>query len=202
MAEILKSYRAFSGVLGGMLILSALSSCSNAAPSADVLAGNLSYGRGQYQKAILQYLHAGDTAAVGRDVIYYDLANVYFALGEGDAALRSWGLAEENTDNVDILFRVAFNRGVLYYLRGHYDEAYRAFKRALKLRPGDVDAKINLEESLSRVRSTATRSRESEGAAAENGPEDRQRLLDYVRRKEAGAWKSKETLGEPDAADW
>ncbi len=197
MAKVLG--RLFLTGLFGVLLLS---SCGNAVPASGVLAGNLSYGRGQYQKAILQYLHAGDTASAGRDVIYYDLANVYFALGEGDAALRSWGIAEEQTDDVDLLFRIAFNRGVLYYLRGHYDEAYRAFRRALVLRPGDVDAKVNLEESLSRIRVPVSRSRENAGEVKATGDEDRQRLLDYVRRKEAGSWEHRESAGEPYAKDW
>ncbi len=201
MAQALK--QKYSPVfIAGALIVLILSSCNNAAPSAAVLTGNFSYGRGQYQNAILKYLHATDAASAGRDVIYYDLANVYFALGEGDAALRLWGIAEENTDNTDILFRVAFNRGVLYYLRGHYEEAYKAFKRALKLRPGDLDAKINLEEALSRVHSASAHTRVSELNNTDRESEDRQLLLDYVRRKEAGAWKTEEDTGGPDALDW
>ena len=187
-----------------MILILALTSasCRNAAPSVNVLRGNLSYGRGQNQKAILDYLSADDAGNLGKDVIYYNLANVYFALGEGDAALRTWSMAENRTDDTDLLFRIAFNRGVLYYHRGHYDEAYRSFRRALILRPGDIDAKVNLEESLSRVRSTAPSQPDAGEEVGGEGDEDRQRLLDYVRRKEADAWTAQDQNSEEHTADW
>ena len=186
------------------LVLLLLTGCRDVSPATAVLRGNLAYGRGGYQNSILQYLEAENAASAGRDVIYYNLANVYFALGEGDAALRTWSQAEQTTDDADLLFRIAFNRGVLYYQRGRYDEAYRSFRHALKIRPTDIDAKVNLEESLSRVRSQAPSSSESSSGSGgdEEGESDRQRLLDYVRRKEAETWSSEEQPDESSVADW
>lgn len=177
-------------------------SCSDSSSSVNVLAGNMSYSGGQYQKSILQYLSAYDAAKAGKDVVYYNLANVYFALGEGDAALRSWDLAEENTENTDILFRVAFNRGVLYYHWGRYDEAYRSFRRALLLNPSDIDAKINLEDSLSRIRSAIPQSESADSNTGEESDKDSQHLLDYVRRKEADAWSAQTTESGESVNDW
>ncbi len=185
-----------------LLFLLSVSSCSDSSPSVNVLAGNMSYARGQYQKSILQYLGADDSAKVGKDVIYYNLANVYFALGEGDAALRSWTLAENITEDTDILFRVAFNQGVLYYHWGRYDEAYRSFRRALILRPSDIDSKINLEDSLSRIRTAVPQTSSSEGTAGEEGDKDSQHLLDYIRRKEAGSWSAQSTESGESVDDW
>ncbi|MDF1566685.1 MAG: tetratricopeptide repeat protein [Spirochaetaceae bacterium] len=187
------------GILGFLLLTI---SCQNSTPSTRVLAGNLSYGRGQYQKAILQYLWADDEIRVGKDVIYYNLANVYFALGEGDAALRSWSMAESNTDDADILFRIAFNRGVLYYHRGRYDESYRAFRNALTIRPSDIDAKINLEDSLSRIRSAVPQNNLAGEDRSTEGDEDSQRLLDYVKRKEADSWLSQRDDDVVYTEDW
>ena len=193
----------YSVLTGTLLLVLLTTSCRDSSPATSVLRGNLTYGRGQYQKSILHYLEAEDSAASGRDVIYYDLANVYFALGEGDAALRAWSQAENATDDVNLLFRIAFNRGVLYYQRGHYDEAYRAFRQALLIRPSDLEAKINLEESLSRVRATAPASPESGlQNSRDEGDADKQRLLDYVRRKEVDAWTSEEDTGNSNVADW
>lgn len=177
-------------------------SCSDSSSSVNVLAGNMSYSGGQYQKSILQYLSAYDAAKAGKDVVYYNLANVYFALGEGDAALRSWDLAEENTENTDILFRVAFNRGVLYYHWGRYDEAYRSFRRALLLNPSDIDAKINLEDSLSRIRSAIPQPESADSSTGEESDKDSQHLLDYVRRKEADAWSAQTTESGESVNDW
>lgn len=184
-----------------ILTLSA-SSCSNSTPSVKVLTGNMSYARGQYQKSILQYLGADDTVKAGKDVVYYNLANVYYALGEGDAALRSWAEAENNTDDKDILFRVAFNRGVLYYHWGRYDEAYRSFRRALIIKPSDIDAKINLEDSLSRVRSAVQQNSTAGQSPEGDGDKDSRHLLDYIRRKEADAWSVQTTDEGESVEDW
>ena len=182
------------------------SSCRDAGPSAGVLVGNMSYARGQYQKAILRYLAADDETAIGSDAVKYNLANVYYALGEGDAALKAWAQAESVTDDTDILFRVAFNRGVLYYNWGRYDEAYREFRRALTLKPSDIDAKINLEDALSRVRTETLGEGRGDGESVEDVGEaiddDSRRLLDYVRRKEADAWSTEEKDDGGFTEDW
>jgi len=175
------------------------SSCRDATTSAHVLSGNMSFTRGHYQKAILQYLEAEDDMSFGKDVVFYNLANVYYSLGEGDAALKTWSMAEENTDNVDVLFRIAFNRGVLYYNWGRFDEAYRSFRRALKLNPSDIDSKINLEDSLSRIRTTVPQN--STEAIDEKNRSSRH-LLDYVQRKEADAWSGKVAAYEETEEDW
>ncbi len=201
-----------SNIKTSCIVLAALAaslpflSCRDAGPSGRVLSGNMAYGRGQYQKAILRYLDADDETGIGRDAVNYNLANVYYALGEGDAALKAWAMAESLTDDTDILFRVAFNRGVLYYNWGRYDEAYREFRRALSINPSDIDAKINLEDALSRVRSEIPGEGRGEGGEVENVGEeiddDSKRLLDYVRRKEADAWSTEESDDGGFAEDW
>lgn len=193
-------------ILAALISSMAAYSCRDAGPSGRVLSGNMAYGRGQYQKAILRYLDADDETGIGRDAVNYNLANVYYALGEGDAALKAWALAESLTDDTDILFRVAFNRGVLYYNWGRYDEAYCEFRRALTIRPSDIDAKINLEDSLSRVRTEIPGEGRGEGGEVEKVGEeiddDSRRLLDYVRRKEADAWSTEESGDSEFVEDW
>ena len=185
-----------------LLLAVPLSSCRNSASSAQVLEGNMSFARGQYQKSILKYLDAKSSGDSGEDVVLYNLANVYYALGEGEAALRLWAMVEEITDDTDILFRVSFNRGVLYYHWGRYDEAYRAFKRALIINPQDIDSKINLEDSLSRIRSTVPRDNSSDGVGDNKGAEDSRHLLDYIKRKEAETWETQTAVSGESVEDW
>jgi Ca-activated chloride channel family protein len=198
MAKTLK----YSGTVAAVLLALLSTSCRDSVPAARVLSGNMSYARGQYQKSILQYLSAENTVAAGKDVVYYNLANVYYALGEGDAALRTWALSEENTDNLDILFRITFNRGVLYYNRGRFDEAYRSFRRALTLVPSDIDAKINLEDSLSRIRTTVPPAESAGEGENDESDTSSRRLLDYVRRKEADAWSGQAAEYDESVEDW
>ena len=188
--------------LGFLPVLVVLMSCDSSMPAVRVLWGNMAYGSGLYQKSILNYLSADDGLAVGVETVHYNLGNVYFALGEGDAALGAWQQAEENTEDIDVLFRIAFNRGVLYYHWGRYDEAYRSFRRALSLDPTDIDAKINLEDALSRIRTELPSSPEDGVSGIESIDEGGDRLLDYVRRKEAGAWISAESPDTAHTRDW
>ncbi len=185
-----------------VISVSLLGSCRDSASSAQVLEGNMSFARGQYQKSILKYLEADNTGNTGKDVVYYNLANVYYALGEGEAALRLWAIVEDSTENTDILFRVAFNRGVLYYHWGRYDEAYRAFRRALTINPRDIDSKINLEDSLSRIRSEIPRENTAGNTEENEGAEDSRHLLDYIKRKEADTWVTQSAVNGESAEDW
>ncbi len=187
-----------------LVIISAslLGSCRDSASSAQVLEGNMSFARGQYQKSILKYLEADGTGNTGKDIVYYNLANVYYALGEGEAALRLWAIVEDSTDNTDILFRVAFNRGVLYYHWGRYDEAYRAFRRALTIYSQDIDSKINLEDSLSRIRSEIPQENTTGDTEDNEGAEDSRHLLDYIKRKEADTWVTQSSVNGGTAEDW
>jgi Ca-activated chloride channel family protein len=198
MAAKMKVLRLIPVVLSVVLF----ASCRDSASSAEVLEGNMFFARGQYQKSILKYLGAGGSGNTGKDVISYNLANVYYALGEGDAALRLWAVAENETDNSDILFRVAFNRGVLYYHWGRYDEAYRAFRRALTIRPQDIEAKINLEDSLSRIPSAVPRESPAGDTQIDSNTEDSRHLLDYIKRKEADTWLTRSETAGGSTEDW
>jgi len=189
-------------ILIAILSVIFLGSCRDSASSVQVLEGNMSFARGQYQKSILKYLEADDAGHIGKDVVSYNLANVYYALGEGDAALRLWERVEDLTENTDILFRVAFNRGVLYYHWGRYDEAYRAFKRALTIYPQDIDSKINLEDSLSRIRSAIPRENPEGNMENDEGGEDSRHLLDYIKRKEADTWVTQSAVDGTSFEDW
>ena len=168
---------------------------------ARVLAGNMAHGRGQYQRAILHYLAAEKHPGSAADTVHYNLGNIYYALGEGEAALRSWARAENSTENVETLFRVAFNRGVLYYQWGRFEESYRSFRRALVLKPSDMDTKINLEDSLSRIRTELTAPGDTASSPL-RGDEGARRLLDYVRRKEAVDWSRPNITTDETDSDW
>jgi len=187
-------------------------SCSDIASSLNVVVGNVNHGRGRHQKAILNYLRADELLEESRDVVLYNLANVYYSLGEEDAALQIWDLAETITNDRDILFRIAFNRGVLFYRQGRFHEAHSSFKRALKLNPSDVDTKINLEDSLLRIselvgmensqfkagNSIDKPAKEDTSAVWGEG----ERLLDYVKRKETRAWQETSVESESAEEDW
>ncbi|MFP4384380.1 MAG: tetratricopeptide repeat protein [Spirochaetia bacterium] len=195
-------------LLFGILSITA---CSNPKPHFDVLRGNYAYGQGHYQQATERYLSVLEYAEY-QEWVFYDLGNVYHSLGESGAALEMWEKAAQS-EEIDILFGVSFNRGVLFYEMGRYEEAYEQFKYALQLNSTSMDAKLNLELSYGKIKggksplSAGTHDGDTgkqgsaSGGKGEIPPgkisDESRRILDYVRKKEGQRWFATEEL-EPD----
>ena len=165
-----------------LLSILLFSSCGEWTVYKEVLEGNYAFSRGDYMAANFDYLKAKRKEHF-LSRIYYNLGNVYHALGESNAALEEWERAE-NTEDTELMYRIAFNRGVLFYEQGAYEEAYRYFRRALKFKPEDVEAKVNLEYSLRKQSSGEGQAPPQAGDSdSESGVgDDAKRILDYVKR--------------------
>lgn len=181
-----------------------LSSCNVAGPHVSVLRGNYSFGRGQYQAATVHYLSA-NVRPEHEPYIDYNLGNVYYALGELDAALGKWADAAAEAPD-QILFGVHFNRGVLNYELGRYEDAYSEFRRCLEIDGTSVDAKINLELSLQKLEATSALGPSRAAVSAEQSGElgaQAARILEYIRRKERQRWVADDrTLEHTAQNDW
>ena len=175
------------------------SSCSLLEPGTSVLKGNYLYQQGKYQDALLSYLVGRDTEKYsGR--IQYNIGNVYYALGEGEAALGIWDSIDENSDR-EVAFNTIFNKGVLHYQMGRYSEAYRAFRTALEMIPGNLDAKRNLELTIDRLEVENPTEEDRPDSPSADAGDDARRILQYIKRKEGSLWKSNPS--EPaDTNDW
>ncbi len=149
-------------------------------------------------------------SAVDRGRVAYDLAGVYSALGELEAALRMTERALEHRasqgGDAELLFRASFNLGLLEYALGRYSQAAAACIRALQVKPGSWPAKVNLELCLKRMQAAASTPRSSPGQPpasaprAELAPGDRA-VLDALRRKEKTVWQTGESPSGPQQ-DW
>jgi Ca-activated chloride channel family protein len=127
---------------------------------------------------------------------------VYFSLDEGTAALERFAASEKaleglkGGDHPELIYRLRYNRGIIYFEKGDYSAAAAAFREALEIDGGRIEAKRNLELSLLAF------FRESSppgGRPSGDSPEDRERaeaVFDYVRMKERDRWKSREWIEE------
>ncbi|MEW5817089.1 MAG: tetratricopeptide repeat protein [Spirochaetota bacterium] len=194
-------------ILATALSVSVLSlhvACTPLKPHISVFLGNAAFNKGDYQKANIYYLTAGEEG-VYADYISYNLGNVYFALGEPESAEEAWKRAA-TIGRKELQPDVTFNIGVLYYEVGEYEKASEAFKNVLERNPSSLDAKINLEYSLQKINAKGT-----SGAVIETGDAvDKElkddysnRILEYVRRKELRKWESpREITPEVLQEDW
>lgn len=187
----------FGAFLILVLLLSA--SCSRAEAYYRVLRGNYSFHQGAYQEANVQYL-ALQKKDIYPEIIRYNLGNVYYVLGETMSAEEEWLLAS-GTEHPGLLFRLNFNRGVLYYERSEYEIAFHLFRKALELQPDDIYAKRNLELCLSRMQSGEVQQKASHVTEA-HLPDDMERAMQYIRRRGEGAWISKPEESGEFLQDW
>jgi Ca-activated chloride channel family protein len=185
--------------LGALVFL--FSSCSPG--KLLIMEANFRNSRGQYSEAIPVYLKAleyTDAAAYAE----YGLGSAYYSLEEGKAALERFTDSQKILESLapgehrELRYRIRYNTGIVLFGRGDFPDAAAAFKEALRIDPGRIEAKRNLELSLL----SAARERASGGTAeqqpAENG--ERDALFEYLRRKEQQQWKSREWAVEEEAA--
>ncbi|MFW5743305.1 MAG: tetratricopeptide repeat protein [Spirochaetota bacterium] len=185
-----------------------------------VLRGNLAYARGDYQTALVHYL-AAEERSEHRGWVLFNTGNVYYALGEHDAALTAWTDArtasapaasgsDEPAGSTLLIHAASYNRGVLLYERGDYRAAYEEFSYALRLNPRSMAAKTNLELALRKLSSAEQGEQMGDEAASGEGdgradePDaSTLRILEYVRRKEARQWfANRESDDSADPRDW
>ncbi len=187
---------------GGVTLL--VASCSAPGAYLTILQGNYAYERGGYQQATVDYLEAQKSGAYP-EWVAYDLGNVYHALGEPDGASEEWAKAEKAHDP-QLVASTLFNEGVLDYELGRYREAYDRFRKVLELTPGDVDAKINLELSFSKMTTKEVPPRagtQNEPIAVKHANTQANQILDIIREKENGYFvPPPPEKSKPKVADW
>lgn len=174
-------------------------SCSLLEPGMSVLQGNYAYQQGKYQNALLHYLQEEDQGN-HRERILYNIATIYYALGEGPSALELWQKSELSTDE-DVHFASSFNSGVVLYQSGQFTQAYHAFRRALELNPGSLGAKKNLELTLERLEAESRTADSRDTSSTTEVSDDARRIMQYIKRKEGSRWKQQENVSESDQ-DW
>jgi len=180
-----------------------LVSCSDWGDGWDIIQGNAAFQRGDFQKASLSYLATLGTGD-SRDVVNYNLGNVYNALGETNTALSVWARIVR-PGSEELAYRLAFNKGYLLYQRGQYDQAVQEFRTALLMKPSSLDAKRNLEICLLKTQNFGSALPARARTADHTEPGETQKaLLDYINRLEGTRWKAN---NRPDStatssSDW
>jgi len=214
-------------VLKSILVSGAIAllvGCGGYGSIVEVIRGNIAYSRGDYQSALVHYMVAVEDAPSDAWT-RFNIGNVYYALGEHEAALEIWSDArsavEENDDagatELSLIYATSYNRGVLLYQQGNFTAAYDELRYALSVNSRSVDAKANLELALRKLQAANAASAnagadETPGASGgvsptppgDEGPgEQTLRILEYVRRKEAQQWFANRDIESQDhPQDW
>ncbi len=186
-----------------------LSGCTFAERHGRLTYGNFEFSQGRYERAreLYEGIPVGDSSnnrnlEALRD---YNIGTVSYAVGDIDGALDGWSSAGDLASEGEILFRTAFNTGVLHFEQGRYERAYGAFREALLVYPEREPAKRNLELSFERWQ----RAGGAEAAAAVEEPEpgeldsDSQEVFEQLRSQEQQRYELQDEFQAPeDVDDW
>jgi Ca-activated chloride channel family protein len=194
-----------------LLCLMLFSSCARTRGMLYVMEGNFFNTRGFYTEAISSYLKALAYEEIA-PYAEYGLGAVYFSMEEGEAALERYRAAEQvlmemnRQDHGELRYRILYNTGIIHFEKGEYDEAVQAFREALKIDGGKIEAKRNLELSLLTINRTNSLQAASAESRTEEGSEisgrgGSQVLFEYLKQKEQNQWKSREWSGEGESAE-
>ncbi|MBN1411529.1 MAG: tetratricopeptide repeat protein [Spirochaetales bacterium] len=169
-----------------------LAGCGVGEPLFEVLDGNYRYFSGDYTGATVSYIRALEYGKF-EDFVHYDLGNVYSALGEKEPAMDELGLAvtDEKTDE-ELAYRAHFNLGNIYFELSDYRKAVFHFKNALRAKSKDLDAKINLELAIRKMKQdeAVNKSRMPEEKTGQGSVEPfTQDVLKDIQKKEKGIWR-------------
>lgn len=193
--------RTVSGVIryfvGSLLLISTVLSCGGS--RLRVAYGNYKYAQGQYGQATISYIRALKFAR-DRSVLYYNLGNVYHALGETISATNTLSRAVSEGDWDELESKANFNLGNIYYELGQYNRAAECYIASLVADPNDIDAKINLELSLKRMSGSARAESEIEVQPEKAKPlsELYQKILRLIQRREEEIWRSTQKESSED----
>ncbi|MBP1610783.1 MAG: repeat-containing protein [Acidobacteria bacterium] len=111
--------------------------------------GNQLFAEGKYEEAEKAYLNA-EVKSPGRPEILYNLGNTLVKQQKYDQAIQSLRKSTEKGDK-GLQEYGWYNSGNAYFESGQYEDAVKAYTKALRINPADTDAKHNLELALKKM---------------------------------------------------
>ncbi len=116
-----------------------------------VAEGNRVYEKGRYTDAEVEYKKALQKNPKSTEA-QFDLGNAYYKQQRFDEAAKQYGMTA--TDMKDAKEKAAslYNLGNTLYRANQYAESAKAYKAALRLNPGDDDARYNLLMALDKLK--------------------------------------------------
>jgi Ca-activated chloride channel family protein len=162
-----------------------------------LLEANYLFSRERYEEAVVPYqkaLEYEDSAPYAE----YGLGLTLYLLDEENSALGRFINSKKILDTLsvnehrELRYRNFYNSGIIYFEEENYASAAEAFKEALRINPGRIDAKRNLEITIMSINMEPKQETPADGGRNET----REILFDYIKQQEQQRWKSGEWLQE------
>lgn len=112
--------------------------------------GNRLFHEGKFDDA-LEYYRKAQVERPGAPELRFNAGDAYFKKNAYKDALQEFGHALKSRDP-SLLARAYYNMGNVHVRQQNLQQAVEAYKRSLSIRPDDLDAKVNLEWVLEKMR--------------------------------------------------
>jgi tetratricopeptide (TPR) repeat protein len=106
--------------------------------------GNLSYKKGEFEKATDNYNKALQKNEKNKDIAAYNMGTAMYKQKQYDTAAYYFNQALATTDDKEIKSKAFHNLGNSYLQTRKLEKSVDAYKNALKLNPKDEDTRYNL----------------------------------------------------------
>lgn len=107
------------------------------------------YREGQFDKALAEYQQAKESPKrASGPALDYNLGNTLFRLQSFDAAVEAYDNSLSKSEDGGEEQQTYYNKGVALSKGKKLEASVEAYKNALRLDPGDQDARINLQKAL------------------------------------------------------
>ena len=112
--------------------------------------GNALFEKGEYEAALRRYLEAQQEGRA-RPELHFNAGDALYKQEKYAEAMQEMGRAAEGT-HPDMSAAAHYNLGNALFRQEKFQEAVGAYKKSLEQRPDDIDAKINLELALEKLK--------------------------------------------------
>ena len=188
----------FRRLFAGLLLAGLLSGSQplwSQAGREKVLEGNRNYSEGDYDKALELYREALEENP-DSPAIRFNLGDAHFKKEELEDAADSFSRALQSEDP-EIKSRARYNLGNSLYRQGRLQESLSAYREALKLAPGDRDAKHNLEFVLKQLQEQQQQQQQNQDQQGE-GEQEQEKDQEKNRDESQSGSENQSQQGQED----
>ena len=184
-------------ILTSLVILFTFTSCSSHFDSSmQILHGTWDWYQHKYNSSVASFYRSMNQAQADadRELLSYSVYNLgvsYLMQNEDTSSFMRFSEIDEDSPK-ELKFRSFYNRGIIAYGRGDYDEAAENFRQALKIDGKRMNAKVNLELSLGkRVKNAENKDNLITPVSEKNGSNSMENsVFSRIRENDINRWKN------------
>lgn len=187
-----------SGTLIFLIFSLFFTGCSkNFSSSLKTLSASIEYQKQNYQKAagefseVLEDSQKNEQNEISKMYTIYNLATVYAQIGETNAAISKFSEISSDFPK-NLRYAAYYNSGVAYFKNADYELAIDSFKKAIKVDNSKIEAKINLELSVSLFESESKQNESQVLPSAENKENEilENKIFERIKEQDRQKWKN------------